>query len=88
MKNIIYCILFCVALICTSNIYGQTLDKNNLEAKIDALIPTQVNDSTPGLVVGIVQNGKLIFSKGYGMANLSYGIPNDPKMVLTIVHYP
>lgn len=84
MKNIIYCILFCVALICTSNTYGQTLDKNNLEAKIDALIPTQVNDSTPGLVVGIVQNGELIFSKGYGMANLSYGIPNDPKMVYNI----
>lgn len=84
MKNIIYCILFCVGLIGISNTYGQTLDKNNLEAKINALIPTQVNDSTPGLVVGVVQNGELIFSKGYGMANLSYGIPNDPKMVYNI----
>jgi len=84
MKNIIYCILFCVGLIGISNTYGQTLDKNNLEAKIDVLIPTQVNDSTPGLVVGVVQNGELIFSKGYGMANLSYGIPNDPKMVYNI----
>lgn len=84
MKNIIYCILFCVGLICTPNIFGQTLDNNNLEAKIETLIPTQVNDSTPGLVLGIVQNGELIFSKGYGMANLSYGIPNDPKMVYNI----
>lgn len=84
MKNIIYCIFFCVGLICTPNIFGQTLDNNTLEAKIEALIPTQVNDSTPGLVLGIVQNGELIFSKGYGMANLSYGIPNDPKMVYNI----
>ncbi len=84
MKNIIYYLLFCVGLICSTNTYGQTLDNNNLEAKIEALIPTQVNDSTPGLVLGVVQNGKLIFSKGYGMANLSYGIPNDPKMVYNI----
>ena len=84
MKNIIYYLLFCIGLICTSNTFGQTLDKNNLEAKIEALIPTQVNDSTPGLVVGIVQNGELIYSKGYGMANLSYGIPNDPKLVYNI----
>jgi CubicO group peptidase (beta-lactamase class C family) len=84
MKNIIYCILFCVGLSCTSNAYGQTLDKIDLEAKIDALIPTQVNDSTPGLVIGVVQKGELIFSKGYGLANISYGISNDPKMVYNI----
>ena len=84
MKNIIYRIFFCVGLICTSNAYSQTIDKNNLETKIDALIPTQVNDSTPGLVIGIVQKGELIFSKGYGLANISYGISNDPKMVYNI----
>lgn len=84
MKKIIYCLLFCVGLICTSNAYGQTLDKNDLEAKIDALIPTQVNDSTPGLIIGVVQKGELIFSKGYGLANISYGISNDPKMVYNI----
>jgi len=84
MKNLIYCILFCVGLICTSNAYGQTLDKNDLEAKIDDLIPTQVNDSTPGLVIGVVQKGELIFSKGYGLANISYGISNDPEMVYNI----
>jgi CubicO group peptidase (beta-lactamase class C family) len=84
MKNIIYCVLFCIGLICTSNAYGQTVDKNDLEAKIDALIPTEVNDSTPGLVIGIVQKGELIFSKGYGLANISYGMSNDPNMVYNI----
>ena len=84
MKSIIFCLLFCVGLICASNSHGQTLDKNNLEDKIDALIPIQINDSTPGLVIGIVQKGELIFSKGYGLANISYGISNDPKMVYNI----
>ncbi len=84
MKNIILCILLSTVFIYTPNVNGQSFDKNELETKIDALIPKMVNDSTPGFVVGIVQNGKLIFSKGYGIANLSYNIPNDPKMVYNI----
>lgn len=68
----------------TFSVAGQSIDPNQLEASIDALIPPNVNDSTPGLVVGVVQGGELIFSKGYGMANLTYGIANDPKMVYNI----
>ncbi len=83
MKKLIFYI-FCLGLFYPLNSTGQVLDKNELENKIDALVPELVNDSTPGLVVGIIQNGKLVFSKGYGMANLSYDIPNDPKMVYNI----
>ena len=81
MKKIIYLFLFCIGLIYSPNVNGQVFDNKDLEVKIDALVPTQVNDTTPGLVVGIVQKGELIFSKGYGLANISYGISNDPKMV-------
>ncbi len=84
MRNSIYYILFCIGLIYSSNISGQVIDKNKLEVKIDALVSKQVNDSTPGLVVGIVKKGELIFSKGYGLANISYNIPNDSKMVYNI----
>jgi len=63
---------------------AQSIDTDDLEAKIDAMIPTAINDTTPGLVVGIVQNGKLTFSKGYGLANLSYGIANKPEMLYNI----
>ena len=84
MKKIFYYILFSVGLIYSPNVFGQVIDKNDLEDRIDALIPKQVNDTTPGLVVGIVQKGELIFSKGYGLANISYSIPNDSKMVYNI----
>lgn len=30
---------------------------------------------TPGVVVAVVREGELVFSRGYGMANLSHGIP-------------
>jgi CubicO group peptidase (beta-lactamase class C family) len=56
----------------------------SLEREIDELIPSAVNDTTPGLIVGVVQNGEVIFQKGYGLANLNYDIPNDPEMVYNI----
>jgi len=84
MKKIIPTILYCFLLFCSPSSKGIVLDEKELETKIDALIPAGINDSTPGLVIGIVQKGKLIFSKGYGLANISYGIPNDPKMVYNI----
>ena len=35
--------------------------------------------NSPGCTVGIVRNDSLIFSKGYGMANLEYAISNEPQ---------
>ena len=84
MRNICFYILICQGLICSPTAYGQVFDKKDFEVKIDSLIPKQVSDSTPGFVLGIVQNGKLVFSKGYGLANMAYGIPNDQKMVYNI----
>ncbi len=34
--------------------------------------------SGPGYAIGIIKDGKLIFSKGYGYANLEYKIPMSP----------
>jgi len=84
MKKLIYTLLVCIAFLYASELHSQTYNKIELEKKIDALIPSQVNEDTPGLVVGIVQNGALIFKKGYGLANLSYNIPNSPKMLYNI----
>jgi CubicO group peptidase (beta-lactamase class C family) len=84
MKNKIYILVFCIGLIFTSIANGQVIDRKKLERKIDLLVPKHVNDTTPGLVVGIVKGGELIFSKSYGLANVSYGIPNDTKMVYNI----
>ncbi len=64
--------------------HSQDIQSSEIEAKIDALIPSRVKDSTPGLVVGIVKDGKLIFNKGYGLGNMAYKIPNDSKMLYNL----
>lgn len=49
--------------------------------KMDSLFLKWNSDNSPGCTVGIVRNDSLIFSKGYGMANLEYSIPNQPQTV-------
>lgn len=54
------------------------------QKSIDAIFSKWNNSNSPGGTVGVIKNGKLIFTKGYGMANLDYNIPNGPKTVFKI----
>lgn len=42
--------------------------------KVDEFL-NEFQGNRPGYALGIVRDGKLIYSKGYGLANLDYGIP-------------
>lgn len=54
--------------------HGQKFDTS----KIDSLFKGWYNDS-PGGAVGIIKDGKLIYSKGFGLAHMEHGIPNKPS---------
>ncbi|EPR69211.1 Beta-lactamase [Cyclobacterium qasimii M12-11B] len=38
----------------------------------------------PGATVAVVKDQKIVFKKGYGSANLEYGIPNSPSTIFHI----
>ena len=44
------------------------------EGKVDQAA-AQLYKDTPGAVIGVIKGGKLAFVKGYGAADLTYGIP-------------
>ena len=44
------------------------------EGKVDQAA-AQLYKDTPGAVVGVIKGGKLAFAKGYGAADLTYGMP-------------
>lgn len=54
------------------------------EVKIDTIFSEWNKNNTPGGSVGVIKDGKLIFSKGYGMANLDYNIANGSETVFKI----
>ncbi len=43
-----------------------------------------INNKTPGCVVGVLKNGEKVFSKSYGTANLDYDIPITSDTVFHI----
>ena len=52
--------------------------------KVDQLFTVWDSDQTPGAAVAVVKDGVLIYKKGYGMANLEYGIPITPASVFHV----
>lgn len=70
-----------IALSCTA-LYGQNIDEA-IDKQIDRLF-SNYNSTTPGVAVAVVKDGKIIFKKGYGTANLEYDIPVTTKTVFQI----
>lgn len=53
-------------------------------ASIDLLFEKYKSGESPGYVLGVIQNGELKYSKGYGLANLDYNIPLSEESVFYI----
>ena len=60
---------------------NQSPEPGGLPPAVDAVFADYAATDGPGCSVGVIQDGQLIGSRGYGMANLDHGIPNDPSTV-------
>ena len=76
MKKYILFLLFPFQLI------GQSLP-DSVTRKIDSLF-NRYTTTTPGCAVAIVKNQKIVFKKGYGMANLEYNVPITSSSIFHI----
>lgn len=66
---------------------AQADDDQKLKAlftKVDGLFASCDKPDMPGCTVGIIQDGELIYSKGFGTSNLDYGAPNTPQTIFEI----
>lgn len=52
--------------------------------QVDAVFAGYRSPATPGYAVGIVQKGKLVYARGFGAANLDYGIPITSRSVFNV----
>jgi CubicO group peptidase (beta-lactamase class C family) len=50
-------------------------------AAIDKILATWDKPDTPGAALAVVRDGTIIYSRGYGMANLEYGVANAPSTI-------
>ena len=82
MKKINSWFLRSILLLATYNGFTQSREEI-IEQKIDSLF-TQYTHETPGVSVAVIDNGKTIFKKGYGSANLEYSIPIAAQTVFLV----
>jgi CubicO group peptidase (beta-lactamase class C family) len=52
--------------------------------QIDAFFNKMIREDEPGCVLGIIYQGEIVFIKGYGMANLEYGLKLQPNSVFHV----
>lgn len=76
--SVLTLLLFCF--IKGSHINAQPVP-DSISKKIDNLFTYWNKTSSPGCAIGIIRNDSLIYAKGYGMANLEYGIPITPATI-------
>ncbi len=51
---------------------------------VDAVFSAYAKPDSPGCALGVVRDAKLIYSRGYGLANLEYGLPLTTTTVFDI----
>ena len=77
MKRILPIIALCLSSLFTA---GQIRESQ----AIDSLFSEWDKPGTPGCALGIIQDGELVYAKGYGLANMEYDIPISPSSVFRI----
>ena len=60
--------------------------QNEQIEKIDAIVNAKVAENHPGIMVGIVKDGNIIYERYRGLANLQYEIKVNEKSTCTQVN--
>lgn len=80
MKSITLLFTFLLAcLFCTAQ-----NNPDSLSTKMDAIFESYNHLNSPGCAVSIIKDGKVIFEKGYGLANLEFDISITPTTIFDI----
>jgi CubicO group peptidase (beta-lactamase class C family) len=58
--------------------------QSDIASRVDRLFARWDRPDSPGCALGVIKDGKLIYKKGYGMANLEHDIPISPTTVFNI----
>src|SRR5438132_5867462 len=62
---------------------GNTADEKKAEA-VDEIFLDLTKAGSPGCALAVYRDGKMVYSKGYGLANLEQNVPITPQSVFDI----
>ena len=77
-------VILCSTVVQNVAVARQAYPHTTRTAQVDRLFASWDRTGSPGAAVGIIKDGRIIYARGYGMANLEYDIPNTPQTVFRI----
>jgi len=81
---LLVCAMFSI-LFSSSPLVGQTPSApENLAAKVDAIFQKMDSTVTPGCALSVIKDGKIIYERGYGMADLDHNVSITPTTVFHV----
>ena len=78
------CVFFISTVEAQVSIYQKSETGEDTIASIDKIFKDYNDINKPGAAVAVVRDGKVVFKKGYGSANMEYDVPVDPATVFHI----
>lgn len=73
-----------LVILCLAVLSSVPLASAQAEQKVDALFSQWNKPDSPGCALAVIRDGQIIFKRGYGVANLDYGIPISSTSVFNI----
>jgi len=84
IKTIIIYLLFSLTNVITINAQVKSTSKSKITDKIDKLFAKYDFKNGPGLSLAVIKDGAIVYKKGFGIANLEYGIPITTSTVFQV----
>jgi CubicO group peptidase (beta-lactamase class C family) len=73
-----------IALVAVLTPLPTSAQEKSLEAQVDEIFAAWDNPDSAGCAVSAMRDGAIVYKRGYGMANLEYGVPITPSSVFHV----
>ena len=74
IKTYIICLLISLTNVLFTNAQVKTTPKSKTTDKVDKLLANYDFKNGPGLSLAVIKDGAIVYKKGFGIANLEYGM--------------
>ena len=84
IKTFLICLLISLTNVITINAQVKATSKSKTADKIDKLLAKYDFKNGPGISLAVIKDGAIVYKKGFGIANLEYGIPITTSTVFQV----
>jgi CubicO group peptidase (beta-lactamase class C family) len=64
--------------------HAQTLSESQLSERVDVLAKQALTRPVAGISIAVALNGRIVFARGYGLANIEHSVAVTPDTVFHI----